>query len=244
MNSFDPSTQDLLLKIVSENIDYPLGAEIFENFDPDFSGIRSGSTGAAPKEQKMPYSQTPEGGNYGVGGPVGKKKDTGRDSRVLFGDYDDDDLGLATAAGAYAIGKTAKTVADTLDKYGAQALGNYIGASGMLSKLPNNFLGQIARAATSKAFMAVPGLTSTLLRNIAKISGSEVFDANVSQIGTNAEKLAFQGAGSPWVKPVLSGDEKTKRAGYDPNRETDDALQAAKRAEEIAKYRGLGHVIP
>lgn len=245
MKTFDSQTQSMLLNLVSENINQPLGVEICEALD----NVRHPSPSKDAREKRASIPLPSVGGGSGVGGPVGKVGDTGKDSRVLFGDYNEDDYGLGAAAGAYAIGKTAKTLADTLDKYGAQGLGDYVAKSGVLKNLPNNFLGQLASVAGSKAISAIPGLGSTLLRNIVDLSASEVLDKTSASLGKQTLKLAFdKSMGSPWIRPVLPGEEKTERVPYDPGAKErsarEDAIAAAKEAEEIKKLRGLGYNIP
>jgi hypothetical protein len=139
--------------------------------------------------------------------------------------------------GLYTIGKVASTGSDILDMFGAQKLGSLAA-----SKLGP--LGQIGGAIAGKAISAIPGVGSSLLRQISDISGAGWVDAQIGNIGPSELKLAAQGAGSPWTPFVLPGQAKSERKGYDPNKETDDAIKAASRAEQIKKLRAKGYSIP
>jgi hypothetical protein len=144
---------------------------------------------------------------YGVGGGRGGKSEGASDDgdldmdKVLFGATEKDDLGKYSAVGAYALGSS-------LDWMG-KLLGNKASSigGGVLKKIP--------------VLNKVPGAIDSLLGQAADISGSSWFDANIGKIGQNAQNLAAQGAGSPWVPLVGS-----KRAAFKP----EDPLDARRRA--------------
>jgi hypothetical protein len=144
---------------------------------------------------------------FGVGGGRGGKSEGASDDgdldmdKVLFGATEKDDLGKYSAVGAYALGSS-------LDWMG-KLLGNKASSigGGVLKKIP--------------VLNKVPGAIDSLLGQAADISGSSWFDANIGKIGQNAQNLAAQGAGSPWVPLVGS-----KRAAFKP----EDPLDARRRA--------------
>lgn len=144
---------------------------------------------------------------YGVGGGRGGKGEgvdaEGKPDNILFGDTEKDDLGVGSAAGAYAIG----TGLDWLGKLLGNKATSAIAGTSLLKKIPG--------------IDKVPGAVDSLLGQAADISGSSWFDANIGKIGQNAQNLAAQGAGSPWVPLVGS-----KRAAFKP----EDPLDARRRA--------------
>jgi len=144
---------------------------------------------------------------YGVGGGRGGKGKgvdaEGKPDNILFGDTEKDDLGAGSAAGAYAIG----TGLDWLGKLLGNKATSAIAGTKILKKIPG--------------IDKVPGAIDSLLGQAADISGSSWFDANIGKIGQNAQNLAAQGAGSPWVPLVGS-----KRAAFKP----EDPLDARRRA--------------
>lgn len=195
---------------------------------------------AAEKTKKKKEMQKWGSGGFGVGGPTGKKGDKGP-GNILFGDTEEEDIGLGGAAAAYGAGKAFGTIADVIDATGAQQAGNFIA-----SNLPkgSGLLGSLGSAVASKAIMSIPGLGSKLFRQLENLSGSSWFDANVSKISQNQMGLAAQGAGKPFVPLVIPGEVKNKVAQYDPNAQRKAAIEAAREDEEIKKLRSKGYVIP
>ena len=74
------------------------------------------------------------------------------------------------------------------------------------------------------ANLRVRGCTWQIWCALGRGAGSSWFDANISKIGSNAQQLATQGAGSPWVPLATS-----TRKGFSPT-EPEDPLAARKRA--------------
>ena len=144
---------------------------------------------------------------FGVGGGRGGKGEgvdaEGKPDNILFGDTEKDDLGAGSAAGAYAIGTGLDWLGNLLGNKATSA----IAGTSILKKIPG--------------IDKVPGAVDSLLGQAADISGSSWFDANIGKIGQNAQNLAAQGAGSPWVPLVGS-----KRAAFKPV----DPLDARRRA--------------
>jgi hypothetical protein len=201
------------------------------------------------KKEKSAKSITGSRPGMGVGtpGPKGKKKEP----NVLFGDTEDFNvMGMSlspevVATGLYGAGKAADYAADWLDAFGAQKLGGAaakaINASGV-GNIP--VLGSVVNAIGSGLVSAIPGASSTLLRQVSDISGANWFDANIKKIGRSTQELAAQGAGSPWTALAIPGQAKSERKPYDPNKEQDDAIKRAKRDEEITALRSKGYKIP
>jgi hypothetical protein len=176
---------------------------VYDTLDPDAEARDKKRI----ENQKAIRKLGTKGSGFGRGGGRGGKGEgvdaEGNPDNVLFGDTEKDDLGLGSAAGAYAIG----TGLDWMGKLlGNKAL-SAISGTDMLKKIPG--------------LDKVPGAVDSLLGQAADISGSSWFDANIGKIGQNAQNLAAQGAGSPWVPLVGS-----KRAAFKP----EDPLDARRRA--------------
>lgn len=203
----------------------------------------------APKAPKVPSTANKNsasfGGGYGRG--VGEQEtDTSKNfTNVLFGSKEKAVDPLVGAGLAYGIGKTATLGADILDKFGVQWLGD-VALKGAGIKLPTGKgpIGDIGRALAGKALVGIPGAVSSLLRQVGDISGAGWAEAQLGNIGRSEMQLAAQGAGSPWTPFVLPGRAKGKQQGYDPNKEADEAIAAAERAEKIKKLKGAGYNIP
>ena len=147
------------------------------------------------------------GSGYGRGLGRGKKGEgvdkDGNPDNILFGDTD---IGLGTAALAYGAG----TGLDWMGSLLGNKATSLIGASSLKKIIPG--------------LDKIPGALDALAGQAADISGSSWFDANISKIGSNAQQLATQGAGSPWVPLATS-----TRKGFSPT-EPEDPLAARKRA--------------
>lgn len=192
------------------------------------------------EKTKSLTKNTPSGG-MGVGGPKGKKKDTETEaSNVLFGDVEDEDLGMGAAAAAYGIGKGFETFADVLDVSGAEALGKTLGVA-----LPKKagFFGDIGRTLTSKAITAVPGLASKLSRQIADVSGSRWFDKNVGRIGQSAMELAAQGAGKPWTALAVPGPVKSRTRAFGEKIEEQTIVQETDMINSVSDLKANNFLI-
>jgi len=150
------------------------------------------------------------GSGYGIGlGRGGKGEGVDKDGNpdnILFGDTDKDDLGLGSAALAYGAG----TGLDWMGSLLGNKASTLIGASALKKMIPG--------------LDKIPGALDSLAGQAADISGSSWFDANIGKIGSNAQQLATQGAGSPWVPLATS-----TRKGFSPT-EPEDPLAARKRA--------------
>lgn len=184
-------------------------------------------------------------GGMGVGVKKGKKKDTGtKPSNVLFGDVEDEDLGLGTAAGMYGVGKAAEAGAQWLETSGMEKLvGPAAGAlSSAASKIP--VAGPIAAALGSGVLAAIPGAGAKLLRQVSDISGANWFDANIAKIGRSTQELAAQGAGSPWTSLAIPQTKQTKVQVPNLAGRKSAAIQAAKAEESAKKLRAKGYYIP
>jgi len=184
---------------------------VYDTLDPDAEARDKKRI----ENQKAIRKQGKKGSGFGVGGGRGEKGEgvdaEGNPDNVLFGDTEKDDLGLGSAAGAYALG----TGLDWMGKLlGNKAL-SAISGTGMLKKIPG--------------LDKVPGAVDSLLGQAADISGSSWFDANIKNIGQNAQKLAIAGSGSPWVPLTAS-----KRDAFKPDAPT-DPLAARRRAVEQRK---------
>jgi hypothetical protein len=188
------------------------------------------------------------GSGMGTGAPKGKKEEDIEKNQnadnVLFGDTEKDDWGLGHAAGAYAIGKIAGGLADTIDASGAQKFGDMVGLGKFMSKNPSGFFGDVVGGIAKGAVSAVPGVTSKLLRQVADISGANWFDANIGNIGQSQMQLAAQGAGKPWTPLVVPKQAANKVTPYDPNYQQNKYMGAAEKAEKITKLRKKGYNIP
>jgi hypothetical protein len=162
------------------------------------------------ENQKAIRKRGTKGSGFGRGGNQGEKGEGSSDDadldldKVLFGKTkpSDDELGIGTATGAYALGT------------GLDIAGQFLGNS-ILNKVP--VLGKAA------------GAVSSLLGQAADISGSSWFDANIGKIGQNAQSLATQGAGSPWVPLAIS-----KRGPFKPDAPTDPL---ASRKQAVAQRK-------
>lgn len=198
-----------------------------------------------PKATTGNRSSASSSGGYGVG--VGEQEtDTSKNfTNVLFGSKEKAVDPLVGAGLAYGVGKTATLGADILDKFGVQWLGD-VALKGAGIKLPSGKgpIGDIGRALAGKALVGIPGAVSSLLRQVGDISGAGWAEAQLGNIGRSEMELAAQGTGSPWTPFVLPGRAKGKQHGYDPNKEADEAIAAAERAEKIKKLKGAGYNIP
>jgi len=160
--------------------------------------------------------------------------DSEMDQNILFGNSN---INWAGAMGMYAGGKALEQLADMAET----GIGKF--ASGAVSRglkyLPKSITNlPILGPAAKFAAGLPPQLAGAMLRNLADLSGANMFDANVKNIGTGQLGLSVQGAGKPFVPiQVPKGVER----GDSP---ADRALAAAKREEEAKKYRGLGYSIP
>jgi hypothetical protein len=156
-------------------------------------------------EQKTKLSG---GSGRGVSQPAVANPDQGWDS-VLFGEKGD--AGMGTALAAFALGNAAETAGEWLSGPGKKA-GMAKGAKMVQGLLPNStpgFFKDVTAALGSSALGAIPGAAGNVLKQLGDISGANWFEANVSQIGSNAQKLAAQGAGSPWV-PLVAPSPKQR----------------------------------
>jgi len=162
------------------------------------------------ENQKAIRQRGTKGSGFGRGANRGEKGEGASNNgdldldKVLLGKTkaSDDELGIGTATGAYALGT------------GLDIAGQFLGNS-ILKKVP--ILGKAA------------GAVSSLLGQGADISGSSWFDANIGKIGQNAQNLATQGAGSPWVPLAVS-----KRGAFKPDAPTDPL---ASRKQAVAQRK-------
>ena len=191
-----------------------------------------------------------QGGGGAERGKKGEATGVPGASEILFGDTEKDDLGLKTAAGAYAIGKGADTFANVLDKFGAQGLGRLLGAAKWLPRGGDGgFLKDAISAIGGGALSAIPGVASKGLRQIADISGANWFDANIGRIGASANELAAQGAGKPWTPFALPQTARTKVTPYDPDYDAkrklkalQDTIAMGRLNKQYNKLRQGGHI--
>jgi hypothetical protein len=220
--------------------------------DKTDTGFWDSMIGNAKPDKDLPKKLPSPG--FGRGGTRGKKGEgvdkEGRPDNILFGDTEKDDWGLGHAAGAYAIGKSADTIADVLDATGAQRFGDMVGLNKLLGK-NTGFFGDVVKGVASGAVSAVPGATSKLLRQVGDISGANWFDANLGNIGRSQMQLAAQGAGKPWTPLMIPSRSGGEVKEYDPEyqdkkarAQRQQAIDAAEEQERIKKYRGLGYNIP
>ena len=191
----------------------------------------------------------PFGAGMGTGAPKGKKEEdiekNKKPDNILFGDTEQNDWGLGHAAGAYAIGKGANTLANVIDNSGAQALGDVVmGKMGQYIPQNAGFMGDIVNGVAGGAISGIPKVASSLLRQVGDLSGANWFDANVGNIGQSQMQLAAQGAGKPWTPFVLPRTTAGKVKPYDPNYQQNKSLEAAQRAEQIKKLKQKGYNIP
>lgn len=167
------------------------------------------------ENQKKTRKQGKKGSGFGVGGGRGEKGEgvdaTGEPDNILFGDTESDDLGIGSAALAYGAGTGLEWLGQLLGNKAASAMGG----TDLMKKVP--VLGKI------------PGAVSSLFTQGADIAGKGYFDTNIGKIASNAEKLAVQGAGSPWVPLYTS-----TRAPFKPTQQA-DPLDARRRAVEQRK---------
>jgi hypothetical protein len=197
-------------------------------------------------------------GGYGVGGAAttdsGEPDDNSHDTtNVLFGKQKPIKVGTdkyhldlnspEAAAGLYAVGKGANSLADVLDSTGAQRFGDLVGLDKFLPKNAG-FLGDVVGKIATGAVSAVPGATSKLLRQVGDLSGANWFDANVGNIGQSQMQLAAQGAGKPWTPLVAPKQAANKVTPYDPTDKLNRNINAAEKADKINKLRKKGYNIP
>lgn len=162
------------------------------------------------ENQKAIRKQGKTGSGFGVGGGRGEKGEGASPDgdleldKVLFGKTSatDDELGIGSATAAYTLGT------------GLDIAGQFLGNS-VLKNIP--VLGKAA------------GAVSSLFSQGADLTGSSWFNANIGKIGQNAQNLAAQGAGSPWVPLAVS-----KRGSFKPDTPT-DPLASRRRAVEQRK---------
>ena len=184
------------------------------------------------------------GGGSGTGPTTGTKtKDTslsgtlfGPDTTGLFGTSP-----MVSAAGLHIAGSALDTAADAVD-----ALGNVVGsgaAKGILAMMPraiknNPVIGPAASMITKGAFGTSSKVISTMLRNLADISGKSYFDQNLKNIGTANIANVISGAGKPFAPLVVP---ERKESGVSSRSK---AIAAAKEAEAAKAYRSRGYAIP
>jgi len=124
---------------------------------------------------------------------------------VLFGDKSD--MGMGSAAAAFALGNSLEVAGDYMSASGVKK-GLEL-AQKALPKSGGGFFQNLLRSVGSAPFKAIPAAAGNILGQLGDISGANWFEQNVKQIGSNAQRLAAQGAGSPWV-PLVAPTSKQK----------------------------------
>lgn len=184
-------------------------------------------------------------GGAGVGVPYFDARKAKRDASDNAGDMDgsvlfgQSNINMPGALGVYAAGKGLKQLAD-FTEYGLGSLG----AKG-LSKALGKFANVPILGSAAQAIGSMPGqIASSMLRNLADLSGADWFDANVQNIGRSEMALAAQGAGKPWVPLQIPKPSESEGNPYDPSMQRKTAIARAKEEEEAKKYRGMGYSVP
>lgn len=166
----------------------------------------AGSGKYKPKKG-LEQTQTLSGGYGGKKTKSSSAPDMGWNS-VLFGDKSD--MGMGSAAAAFALGNAAEVAGDYMSTAGVKK-GIEV-AQKVLPKSGGGFFKNILTSLGSAPFKAIPGAAGNILSQLGDISGANWFEQNVKQIGSNAQRLAAQGAGSPWV-PLVAPTTK-QRVSY------------------------------
>lgn len=198
------------------------------------------TTQPKPKKQKKVTEKDVAGGGSGTGSRKGidDKNDNKSLGGILFNDQKGTDI--PAAIGLYGAGKIADTAADAIDAFGGQAVGDtlskFIPAG--LGNVP--VVGAFAKSAASKLFSGIPGAASKVLRQVSDISGANMFDVNIANIGNSANELAAQGAGSPWTKLLVPKTSKNPLTPYDPFKERKQKVADAQFAAKEAKLKKQG----
>jgi hypothetical protein len=126
-------------------------------------------------------------------------------------------------------------MAGAMGMYGAgKALSQLAGAGNLVGKMIPRSLANMPIIGTAAKFAAGLGgnLASSMLNNLADLSGANYFDANVKKMGINQVALAAQGAGKPWVPLEIPQSTSEDDASSDLSRR----IKAAKEQEEAKKY--------
>jgi hypothetical protein len=209
---------------------------------PMFPGQQSVgvTTQTKQKKQKKVTEKDIAGGGSGTGGRKGidDKNDNKSMGGILFNDQKGTDI--PAAIGLYGAGKIADTAADAIDAFGGQAVGDTLSrfVPAGLGNVP--VVGAFAKSAASKLFSGIPGAASKVLRQVSDISGANMFDVNIANIGNSANELAAQGAGSPWTKLLVPKTSKNPLTPYDPFKERKQKVADAQFAAKEAKLKKQG----
>lgn len=229
-------TKKYLLEGLDKNITSNIHCEFLKQVQDinEVTGGGGAGYGAPPKSGKTKKSAPTMASDEDEGDSVSEVGDSDMGDDILFGDSN---INWAGAMGMYAGGKALEQLADMAETgVGKLAAG---AAKTGLKYLPKSISNMpIIGPAAKFAAGLPPQLAGAMLRNLADLSGANMFDANVKAIGTNELATSVQGIGKPFVPiQVPKGVER----GDSP---ADRALAAAKREEEAKKYRGMGYSIP
>jgi hypothetical protein len=228
-SSLSLKTQNYLIESLNKRITCDLNREFYESVILTEAGGAPGSgtgtsgsgggTGITPIGKKT----SPTGSAVNpVPGVKVKKTSLGSNS-TLFGNSN---INMAGAMGMYGAGK---------------ALSQLAGAGNLVGKMIPRSLANMPIIGTAAKFAAGLGgnLASSMLSNLADLSGANYFDANVKKMGINQVKLAAQGAGKPWVPLEIPEPNE-----IDTESATQKAIKAAKEQEEANALRAKGYKIP
>lgn len=231
-SSLSVKTQNYLLESLNKRITCNLDREFLESItltEAGAPGSGTGTSGSGGGTGITPISASPwrRGGNApkpnAVPGVKVRKTSLGSSNSTLFGNSN---INMAGAMGMYGAGK---------------ALSQLAGAGNLVGKLIPRSLANMPIIGPAAKFAAGLGgnMASSMLRNLADLSGANYFDANVKNMGANQVALAAQGAGKPWVP--LQIPEPTPE---DNESSTQKAIKAAKEQEEANALRAKGYKIP
>jgi hypothetical protein len=215
-------TQNYLIESLNKRITCDLNREFYESVTLTEAGGAPGSgtgtsgsgggTGITPITKASPTGSAA----MAVPGVKVKKTSLGSSKSTLFGNSN---INMAGAMGMYGAGKALSQLAKA---------GNLVG-----SMIPRS-LANMPIIGTAAKFAAGLGgnMASSMLNNLADLSGANYFDANVKKMGINQVALAAQGAGKPWVPLEIPQSTSEDDASSDLSRR----IKAAKEQEEAKKY--------
>lgn len=192
---------------------------------------------SSSKSTKSSNKGVGAGKGAGTGGPQ-QETDLSADwGNVLFGSKSPSYAGPA-AMGLYAGGKALGALGGAIDTVGPQFAADLITKYGPSALGNNPFMAALG----GQAAMAIPGIASKGARLLKDLSGASWFDTQIEKMGEDEARLTAQGAGSPWVPFEIPSTTTGKQTA--PSSSKEQALERAREAEEVKKYKQLGYSIP
>ena len=220
-------TQNYLVESLNKRITCNLDREFLESITLTEAtpGSGTGTSGSGGGTGITPITKASPTGSAAMAVPGTKVRKTslGSSKSTLFGNSN---INMAGAMGMYGAGKALSQLAGA---------GNLVG-----SVIPRSLANMPIIGPAAKFAAGLGGnMASSMLNNLADLSGANYFDANVKNMGRNQVALAAQGAGKPWV-PL----EIPQSSTADEESAASKAIKAAKETEEAKRLSSLGYKIP